>query len=56
MNNFGFFSTFHDASTQIGIKNVVRITRKRLIPSTPSLYVAPNAGIQRCCSTICMPA
>ena len=41
----------HDDSSASGVRKPVSTISSRLMPSTPTWYSMPNAGIQACCST-----
>ena len=46
--------TDQDARIAIGMRNVVSNTRKMLMPSIPTIYSMPKAGIQGMRSIICI--
>src|SRR2546422_2220739 len=55
-NALTFSPTCAETSTEAGIRNVVRRTSHRLMPSTPRCSVAPTWGIQRAWSSSWGPA
>ena len=41
---------FHETSSAMGVRSVVRMTSQRLMPSTPTLYEMPKLSIHGACS------